>query len=381
MKRPTLIAGLSFILIVLFFPFQNCSGGFNSGLQTISPTALPVANGPTGGTVAPIQPVLPKQIPVFVAQGHVGRTLISCDDGFSWIHDISDDDNIVCYERDECDHQNFSASGITYNDGLFFAVYGHGAPGTLRRSSDGVHWEVLGEGNSDGGVSYVNKILLVVSGNMRTSKDAGVTFQQNGSIPGYRIPRTHATSGSVILVTGDDADKLVSQDGGLTWSLPRLENVAWQRTLFVADNGKGLLVSVSSVHNGSSPTMAYAATSTDNGLNWKGKLLYSGGDDSDWSGMYFDGTQFVGWFNYKLWTSLNGVDWDSSAVNDGNALKGPIARGAMGTYVSFHGVYGNQKAYRSTDGKNWFALDAQHFKAGHPIGHVVSGYVDRSVCQ
>jgi len=45
--------------------------------------------------------------PVFVAQGHAGRTTVSCDDGNTWVANRSDNDSIVCFTNGvDCDHQS-----------------------------------------------------------------------------------------------------------------------------------------------------------------------------------------------------------------------------------------------------------------------------------
>jgi hypothetical protein len=337
------------------------------------------------------QPVdlLPQRVPVFVAQGHVGRTLISCDDGKTWTHDINDDSSIVCYNPDECDHQPNSGAGITYDNGWFFASFGHGSTmGTLRRSHDGYTWEKVQTGNSEGGISFFDGIVMWMDGHYSISMDQGMTFTANDPGGGYLIPRTIAQAGSILLASGDDPVAKVSQDAGKTWTDATLNGVAWGRNVFVARGSDNSLVTVSSVHAANNVNTAYTARSTDNGLTWTGSTLYSGTDYADWCAMFFDGTRFVGWFDNQMWTSTDGVTWSSTPVVTnppvGLMTTGPIARGPTGTLVTVPNVWANyydkQHAFRSTDGLNWEMLDAAHFTGGHPILHITTGYVDSTAC-
>ncbi len=86
-------------------------------------------------------------VPVFFAQGHLGRTVISCDDGKTWLHDRSDDDAGQCWVAGansvECDHQPTSNAGIDSGDGWLFASFGHGSNGTVRASRDGAQWKII----------------------------------------------------------------------------------------------------------------------------------------------------------------------------------------------------------------------------------------------
>ncbi|MCM8525661.1 MAG: hypothetical protein NE327_04025, partial [Lentisphaeraceae bacterium] len=107
------------------------------------------------------------KIDVFVAAGKLGRTLMSIDDGESWIHDKSDDDNARCWcdQNDpryvECDHDPRSFTGLDASeDGWFYAQYGWGAPGTIRRSQNFIDWEVIRSGSNGGGLAVSGKTVV-----------------------------------------------------------------------------------------------------------------------------------------------------------------------------------------------------------------------------
>ncbi len=68
------------------------------------------------------------KVDVFVAAGKMGRTVMSINDGVSWIHDLSDDDSARCWcDKDdpryvECDHDPRSFTGLDVSaDGWFYA--------------------------------------------------------------------------------------------------------------------------------------------------------------------------------------------------------------------------------------------------------------------
>ncbi|MBY0384734.1 hypothetical protein K2X05_06205, partial [bacterium] len=104
----------------------------------------------------------------------------------------------------------------------------------------------------------------------------------------------------------------------------------------------------------------------------------------------FNGTNFIGWGDGKVYLSSDGLTWMQSAMQlNGMAapwwIEGPISfNPRTGTYVLITSVWGNfyakQKAYRSKDGVRWDELSATAFKGGHPLGHAVLGQVDSSSC-
>jgi hypothetical protein len=86
----------------------------------------------------------PGSVPIFVALGHVGRTLVSCDDGRTWTLDRDEDpDNRISCKSDDCDHNPFSAKDFSFDAGWFITSLGWGNPSTVRRSRDGFHWETV----------------------------------------------------------------------------------------------------------------------------------------------------------------------------------------------------------------------------------------------
>lgn len=69
------------------------------------------SSGDDGGSTETGEPT-PDGVPMFVAQGHAGRTTISCDDGLSWVAHQSDDDTLDCFDPYDCDHDAGAGRGI-----------------------------------------------------------------------------------------------------------------------------------------------------------------------------------------------------------------------------------------------------------------------------
>ncbi len=61
-----------------------------------------------------------RQVPIFLASGHMARTIISCDDGKTWVANHSDADLLRCFYPNgnpdggdaNCDHNEGSAHGL-----------------------------------------------------------------------------------------------------------------------------------------------------------------------------------------------------------------------------------------------------------------------------
>ena len=109
---------------------STSAGGVGGG----GPPGTGGSAGDAGGAGGDLIDPPAGTVPMFVAQGQAGRTIISCDDGRTWVADRSDEAWGYCSDHD-CDHGPGAGHGITW-----------GAPGALKRSRDGVTWESLGYG-------------------------------------------------------------------------------------------------------------------------------------------------------------------------------------------------------------------------------------------
>src|SRR5690606_11875585 len=123
-------------------------------------------------------------VPVFVAQGHYGRTTISCDDGHTWIQDKSQDDAVRCFEDGlDCDHDAFAGRGIAHGAQTFVLTWGWGAPGTVVRSEDAASFEtVLSETSTFADVAFGNGRFVANGSTTQISDDLGATWAPGGPL-------------------------------------------------------------------------------------------------------------------------------------------------------------------------------------------------------
>lgn len=411
---------VSALFLVSILSFQNCGkpafnpdGGFmapsshlgddpgtdsdgdSGGAPTPTPTPVigpsPSPSPTPAPTPTPTPTPAPGQAYVLVATGFVGRTVISCDQGRTWIRDRSDNQNTRCWVDGnpnyvECDHTANSGRNIEYGDGWFYAAYGWGSnAATLRKSRDGYNWQTIATGNSGAGVSYYQGFLLWINGGgWPGSTNGGMSFTNYEpsnipNFPGAYSIRTLARSEGLIVASGDDPGGLYSRDAGRTWSRATLNGIEWTRTVQLA-RGNGQLISLSS-NTVNNQGRLYVARSTDNGATWNGASVASVPAYENWSSLIFNGTQFITWSSGKRWMSVDGLNWTATNMNSQH-VNGPVALTPNGTYVSIPNFWGQyyagQRAYYSTDGLNW--TQAQ-FPGGHPISKIVGGYVDAAACQ
>ncbi len=329
---------------------------------------------------APTPSVLTKSI--FIGSGHGGRTVMSCDDGLSWINDRLD------IGADTGDHSASASRGIDAGNGFIYANYGWGYNGSVRRSPDGINWTVIHDGTWGGGIAYGKDYLFhgAEGGGWFLSNNNGTSWLQlksadigdiNNQFDHPSITRLN----NKIFVYGRNQKLGISYDQGRTWKLITsgfLGNT--ERRTFA--EGNGVIVSFSydyAINEGN------VSRSTDNGQTWTGFVL--GGN---WSQIVFNGSQFVGWSRGQTWKSSDGLTWTSSPTK----IDGILAPGwwtattqynpNTGTYVGILSAWANeydkQKAYRSKDGINWTTLDATKFKGGTSMHSMIVGEIDQKYC-
>ena len=372
------------IKTLIFLSTFGCAGDSTS----VSDSATSTSTGSTPSTTTGTAPGTPGGTPstgttgsgtpsptgvaMFVAQGHVQRTAVNCDDGNTWVADQTGDATIECWGDNwlpDCDHRFDSARGIAYGDGWFVATYGWGEPGGLFRSRDGVTWEETNPGSTAAGVAYGNGVFLAGDWMPYRSSDGGATWEQLPWLAGnnYNIRRTFfVDAGGGRFILANDGSPMISSDNGDSWTWPSVSAGCGSDMMFSGGfaYGNGVVVGVS----GSGPV----CVSSDDGATFT-----SGGDLATWmsSRLLFDGSQFVVWSPGQMHTSPDGVNWTTTAVSGGLTLDS-TAVSDTGTYVGVAGWYADQTFYRSTDGVNWSATGGS--AAGHPIYEIVFGHGDTS---
>lgn len=332
---------------------------------------------------------------MFIAQGHLGRTTISCDLGRTWIADRSDVGPLDrCWTAPpdggteyECDHQPTAGRGVAFGNGWIVANFGWGPAGGVRRSRDGVQWTVVKAGENYANTVYVGGRFLEASNSPDFSDDDGTSWRATTDIrdPWTTLANVRRAGGGVLdggalfVMSGDNglAVSARAADGGVDWLLPPSPSTcrAGQTEGGVAV-GNGVVVLI---NNG-----ATACVSTDRGASWA-EFPIGGTIDSQ---LVFTGAEFIAWGTAtnrrSIFRSADGQTWTSAATAtlradggmQGGPELGPVAYGA-GVFVAVNGAWGQwyeqQQFFRSADGVTWEALPRPAFNGSHPIRFIAFG--------
>lgn len=364
------------------------------------------SSGDSGGTsAADTGEIDPGTIPIFVAQGSMGRTVISCDDGQSWVanHSWDVDGNALmcgrpqpvrcwedtcsylqdaqCIDAQCCNDTADESKGVAFGGGRFAATWGWGMAGALGASVDGVDWS-FAPGGSYGGIAYGLGRFVAASREPVWSSD-GVDWQptepadfQNAggadlwSVRSFAYGDYQDGGRFVAVATGDGHDILVSSDGQSWWRPSVIPPDCGTDTFFYGSilGGNDVFVIV-----GQPGTVC---RSTDGGDTW---AMASTGLAEILSHGVWTGSEFQYWGDDgTMTTSTDGLDWVNTAMTTPMRI-GPVARSDDGTYVAIDSVwsgYEAQQFWRSTDGLDWSPAPAN--LAGHPIFHIAFGHADSS---
>lgn len=368
LKNLALLAGFATLVLA----FQNCSPAFEA--KTLS-SATSISS---------------VRVPVFMASGHMGRTVYSCDQGQTWIHDRSVDDNARCWISGdpnyvECDHTPYSGRGLDYSDGVFFANFGWGFNGSAQSSGDGKTWRTLKSDGWGGGIAASGSNLFLLWNGGQLSSDSGSNWQQLQSSPlaSFSHPLISHVNDKFIAMGRTDGIA-ISTDQGATWAVNATFPAA--SGSFFAE-GNGILVGIG--QSGSTPSVGVASRSLDGGLTWETNQVFSE-DYRTWDNVSFNGTEFVAFSPGGLiWKSADAITWTNSSVSipgfNLGQFAGPVSYDpASGVYAritsNWGSYYAGQKALRSEDGVNWTVLSDSAFKGGHPLNFMVLGSLPLSQC-
>ncbi|MFO0563158.1 MAG: hypothetical protein U0269_34370 [Polyangiales bacterium] len=313
-------------------------------------------------------------VPVFVAQGHLGRVTVSCDDGRTWVANRSTDDAARCFTGGlDCDHNPNAGRGLAYGNGYFVATFGWGMPGVVRRSRDGLTWEDTLAGRTFADVAFGNGVFLANDRTLQRSSDGSGWMAAGTTNAGPWNVRTiefvpHGPRGRFLVSaeSGTDRDIVWSDDNGSSWhrASTRPPECGQYAKGFAYGNGVAVLTS----------GVGHVCRSTDGGDTWTTVSVAMG----ELSTPLWTGSEFFAWAGSQLWRSADGRQWSSAALVGTQVSIGAVARSAAGTFVAVRGGwqvwYDQQRFYRSTDGIRWDTLAAGSYVGSHPINFIEFGY-------
>lgn len=325
--------------------------------------------------MAPDMEITPRRVSAFIAQGHLGRTTVSCDGGLTWGADRSDEDVAHCWsdapDAIECDHTSGAGRGIASDAQGFVATFGWGQPGAVKRSEDGQTWSDVLPGKTFGGVAFGADIWLAAARDPQRSTDGGMTWEASGPsmMAGYNVRRAGFAplpDGGLFVMVGDAGDVVTSPDAA-TWSAAQVPDGCGKD--IQTEGGIASLGGVILILGGDGS----ACRSADGGQTW---TMHSAGGDVS-SHLVTQGGQFMAWSRGKRYASPDGATWTAADITPNTITIGPAAASPEGALVGVRGGwqvwYEKQEFYRSADGLTWDVLPAASFTGGHPIRAIAHG--------
>ncbi len=350
--------------------------------------------GPADAGAAPVDAgVIPAadagRVPAFLAVGSVGRTMLSCDDGHTWVANRSDDDTVRCGTFStpavDCGHGAGAAGGAAVGNGWLVVNFGWGSPGgQIRRSRDGVTWQTVHSSTA----FWANMVFgagrwLAGATRSKVSDDALTFVDAPSTGIGGHVRRAGFGLGTFVLIAQDAAPPVwtVSRDGARSFT-PLVPSPPCGGSMRheggILEHGGALIVVDG---NGN------ACRSTD-GLTWARSQL---GGPVESQLVSYGGTLYAwGWVGRAAdkvrFSSTDGVSWAVTATMRAGGGPfpelGPAAVSPNGTFVAASGssrdAYGRQELLRSSDGVTWQALGPGAFTQSHPLTSMHAVTVERS---
>jgi len=355
--------------------------------STTSPSSTASAESSDGGsdptseegadsTEGTTGPAVPEGVPVFVAQGHMRRTTISCDGGHTWIADQSLDDAVRCFDGIDCDHHVGSATGIEFGGGAFVATFGWGTEGTILRSTNGVDWDVVLTGPTFAGTAFGADVFLAGAPTPQRSSDFGLQWTELGSSTlDAWTPRGIGFGEGLFVLGGGgsgEGDVVLSSDAGDSWWHPDvLPAVCGDSVRGIEAVGDAIVLA-----RGGGADGPELCVSVDGGHMWTEVDL---GDVYLESRLVRVDDGFVIWGAGQRWASSDGLQWDATPTDPAITI-GAVARDDDGAFVAVRGGwqvwYESQEFYRSEDGVTWDVLPDGSFVGSHPVNHIAFGRID-----
>jgi hypothetical protein len=324
----------------------------------------------TGGSVGTAGASSSDLIPAFVAQGYRQRTLLSCDDGRSWVADSS----LPEADCDEvnCDHEEGTPRGIAHGNGWFVAVFGWGRPGSIRRSRDGVSWETQIQDAVHSYLAFGSGMFLLSGEQPYVSPD-GTGWMETSETPNphSRIARFAPGNGGRFVLFGEDNSPspiAMTSDLGETWDVPS------ERPDECGPGAAGIAAGNGVIVGASFRNVCY---SNDDGDTWGVVTL----PERATSPPIFDGSRFLIWSAETVNISTDGETWTQESCTPQDISPTAVAVSPDGTFVSSQGGNDGLRFYRSDDGISWERLADDRFPKGNGFKYIEFGQVSPSdVC-
>ncbi len=303
-------------------------------------------------------------VSVYLAAGHGGRTMVSCDDGRTWVGAHSETGLDRC--TGDCDHHPLALKDVAFDGTWFYWLYGWGAnPSVLRRSRDGVTWEpaymqASGDAEFSSVLAGAGQVMLADEGGNLVSSDHGETWQMRAAPPG-RVSVSGYGAGRAFVLGSSDAHW--SDDWGQSWNAP--ESLDCDRNFYnsgvAVDGVRGVVVAIGADGRGCvSADGGRTMGRTDTGLpEAAGRVMWTG-------------DEFVVFGANQIARSPDGVTWTRAETD---FMPFAAARAPGGAFVGASDEYDNQVFARSDDGVTWERLPTSAFTQSHVIRQILAARV------
>jgi hypothetical protein len=311
------------------------TGGMGGGSGGVSGGTGGVTNGGSPGTGGTGNNNPNAVVPIFLAVGWGGRSVISCDQGRTWVANQQ-----IAPESEDDWHKAYTPKGLAYGNGTFIFLTGWGANAVARITNDGVTWRQFQFNAFYGGIGFdTGKFVVVGGGGNQISSNNGMTWTAENTSATMGMRESAAFDG--VWASGGDGPVAIRR-GTAAWTQLKSCTNMYQGGIGQAGGfaaGLGLLVSVAEAGN----TCALnVASGVDVGAGNLGVGL--GGKPA------FVGDAFWAVTGDRIHSSTDGKTWQSRALPQ-NVRFDLVARSNTGTYV---GVAGNgDNFFYSDNGTTW----------------------------